>query len=213
MASRNYILQRILEKKAIAVIRMTDVARLTRVIAAIRAGGVECVEITMSVPGAMDVIKDVSRSIGDKALIGAGTVLDAETARQAIEAGAEFIVGPVLDLGVIEVANECGKVVIPGAFSPSEIVAAWQAGADIVKVFPATVLGPGYLKDLGGPLPQIRLCPTGGVTVENAGEWIKAGASCVGIGTDLLDKKAIAEDRYEVLTEKAQRLVANLEGN
>ena len=213
MASRNDILQRILEKKAIAVIRMTDVARLTRVIAAIRAGGVECVEITMSVPGAMDVIKDVSRSIGDKALIGAGTVLDAETARQAVEAGAEFIVGPVLDLGVIEVANECGKVVIPGAFSPGEIVTAWQAGADIVKVFPATVLGPGYLKDLGGPLPQIRLCPTGGVTVENAGEWIKAGACCVGIGTDLLDKKAIAEDRYDVLTEKARRLVANLEGN
>ena len=213
MVSRNDILQRILEKKAIAVIRMTDVARLTRVIAAIRAGGVECVEITMSVPGAMDVIKDVSRSIGDKALIGAGTVLDAETARQAIEAGAEFIVGPVLDLGVIEIAHQYEKVVIPGAFSPGEIVAAWQAGADIVKVFPATVLGPGYLKDLGGPLPQIRLCPTGGVTVENAGEWIKAGACCVGIGTDLLDKKAIAEDRYEVLTEKAQRLVANLEGN
>ncbi len=213
MASRNDILQRILEKKAIAVIRMTDVARLTRVIAAIRAGGVECVEITMSVPGAMDVIKDVSRSIGDKALIGAGTVLDAETARQAIEAGADFIVGPVLDLGVIEVANKCGKVVIPGAFSPGEIVTAWQAGADIVKVFPATVLGPGYLKDLRGPLPEIRLCPTGGVTVENAGEWIKAGACCVGIGTDLLDKKAIAGDRYEVLTEKARRLVANLEGN
>ncbi len=213
MASRNDILQRILEKKAIAVIRMTDVARLTRVIAAIRAGGVECVEITMSVPGPMDVIKDVSRSIGDKALIGAGTVLNAETARQAIEAGAEFIVGPVLDLGVIEIAHQYEKVVIPGAFSPGEIVAAWQAGADIVKVFPATVLGPRYLKDLRGPLPQIRLCPTGGVTVENAGEWIKAGACCVGIGTDLLDKRAIAEDRYEVLTEKAQRLVANLEGN
>lgn len=213
MASRNDILQRILEKKAIAVIRMTDVARLTRVIAAIRAGGVECVEITMSVPGAMDVIKDVSRSIGDEALIGAGTVLDAETARQAIEAGAEFIVGPVLDLGVIEIAHQYEKVVIPGAFSPGEIVAAWQAGADIVKVFPATVLGPRYFKDLRGPLPEIRLCPTGGVTVENAGEWIKAGACCVGIGTDLLDKKAIAGDRYEVLTEKARRLIANLEGN
>jgi len=213
MVSRNDILQRILEKKAIAVIRMTDVARLTRVIAAIRAGGVECVEITMSVPGAIDVIKDVSRSIGDEVLIGAGTILDAETARQAIEAGAEFIVGPVLDLGVIEIAHQYEKVVIPGAFSPGEIVAAWQVGADIVKVFPATVLGPRYLKDLRGPLPQIRLCPTGGVTVENAGEWIKAGACCVGIATDLLDKKAIAEDRYEVLTEKAQRLVANLEGN
>ncbi|UCH62740.1 MAG: bifunctional 4-hydroxy-2-oxoglutarate aldolase/2-dehydro-3-deoxy-phosphogluconate aldolase [Fidelibacterota bacterium] len=210
MATRNDILAHILEKKAIAVIRMTDIARLTRVIDAIRAGGVECVEITMSVPGAIDVIKDVSRTIGDKALIGAGTVIDAVTARRAINAGAEFIVGPVLDLGVIGVADEYGKVVIPGAFSPGEIVTAWQAGADIVKVFPATVLGPGYLKDLGGPLPQIRLCPTGGVTVENAGQWIKAGACCVGIGTDLLDKKAIAEDRYEVLTEKARRMVANM---
>lgn len=212
MASRNDILQRILEKKAIAVIRMTDVARLTRVIEAIRAGGVECVEITTTVPGAVEVIRDVSQSIGDEALIGAGTILDADTARQAVEAGAEFIVGPVLDRGVIETAHQNEKVMIPGAFSPGEIVAAWQAGADIVKVFPATVLGPRYFKDLRGPLPQIRLCPTGGVTVENAGEWIKAGACCVGIGTDLLDKKAIAEDRYEILTEKARRLVANLEG-
>ncbi len=211
MVSRTDILQRILEKKAIAVIRMTDVARLMRVIEAIRAGGVECVEITMTVPGAVDVIRDVSQSIGDEALIGA--ILDAETARQAIEAGADFIVGPVLDRGVIETAHRYEKVVIPGAFSPGEIVAAWRAGADIVKVFPATVLGPGYFKDLRGPLPQIRLCPTGGVTVENAGEWIKAGACCVGIGTDLLDKKAIAEDRYEVLTGKARRLVANLEGS
>ena len=118
-----------------------------------------------------------------------------------------------MDRGVIEIAHQYEKVAIPGAFSPGEIVAAWQAGADIVKVFPATVLGPKYLKDLRGPLPQIRLCPTGGVTVDNAGEWIKAGACCVGIGTDLLDKKAIAEDRYEVLTEKAQRLITNLEGN
>lgn len=213
MVSRTDILQRILEKKAIAVIRMTDVARLMRVIEAIRAGGVECVEITMTVPGAVDVIRDVSQSIGDEALIGAGTILDAETARQAIEAGADFIVGPVLDRGVIETAHRYEKVVIPGAFSPGEIFAAWRAGADIVKVFPATVLGPGYFKDLRGPLPQIRLCPTGGVTVENAGEWIKAGACCVGIGTDLLDKMAIAEDRYEVLTGKARRLVANLEGS
>ena len=212
MVSRTDILQRILEKKAIAVIRMTDVAKLMRVIEAIRAGGVECVEITMTVPGAVDVIRDVSQSIGDEALIGAGTILDAETARRAINAGADFIVGPVLDRGVIEIAHQNEKVVIPGAFSPGEIVAAWRAGADIVKVFPATVLGPGYFKDLRGPLPQIRLCPTGGVTVENAGEWIKAGACCVGIGTDLLDKKAIAEDRYEVLTEKARRLGANLEG-
>jgi len=212
MVSRTDILQRILEKKAIAVIRMTDVARLMRVIEAIRAGGVECVEITMTVPGAVDVIRDVSQSIGDEALIGAGTILDAETARQAIEAGADFIVGPVLDRGVIETAHRYEKVVIPGAFSPGEIVAAWRAGADIVKVFPATVLGPGYFKDLRGPLLQIRLCPTGGVTVENADEWIKAGACCVGIGTDLLDKKAIAEDRFDVLTGKARRLVANLEG-
>ncbi|MFB0516210.1 MAG: bifunctional 4-hydroxy-2-oxoglutarate aldolase/2-dehydro-3-deoxy-phosphogluconate aldolase [Candidatus Neomarinimicrobiota bacterium] len=211
MSSREEILQRILDKKAIAVIRMTDSGKLIRVVEAIFTGGVECVEITMTVPNAVEVIKEVCKAIGDRALVGAGTVLDEETAKQTILAGAEFIVGPIFNPKVVEVAHDNDKVTIPGAFSPAEIVAAWQAGADIVKIFPATALGPKYIKDIRGPLPQIRLCPTGGVTVDNAGEWIKAGAACVGIGTDLLDKQAIRESRFEVLTERARRMVASIQ--
>ena len=211
MASRKQILDRMLRFKAIAVIRMADATQLARVVEAVRAGGVACIEITMTVPDALRVIEAVSRDMGDQALIGAGTILNGDQARQAIEAGAEFIVGPVLSLDAIEAGHKHGKPVMPGAFSPTEIVAGWNAGADVVKVFPATVLGPGYLKDIRAPLPEVRLCPTGGVTVDNAGEWIRAGAACVGIGSDLLDKAAIAEGRFDVLTEKARRMVANME--
>ena len=121
--------------------------------------------------------------------------------------------GPALNLEVVALARKLDIPVMPGAFSPTEIVAGWRAGADIVKVFPATVLGPGYLKDVHGPLPDIRLCPTGGVTVDNAGDWIRAGAACVGIGSDLLDKTAIAENNFAILTERARRMVANMEIN
>ncbi len=210
MATISQILERILRLKAIAVIRMADTAKLTQVIEAVRSGGVECIEITMTVPNALKVIETVSRDLGDQALIGAGTILNRDQARQAIEAGAEFIVGPTLNLDVIEVAHKFGKPVMPGAFSPTEIVAGWQAGADVVKLFPATVLGPRYLKDVQGPLPDVRLCPTGGVTVDNAGDWIRAGAACVGIGSNLIDKEAIAADRFDLLTERARRLVSNL---
>ncbi|MFC1620641.1 bifunctional 4-hydroxy-2-oxoglutarate aldolase/2-dehydro-3-deoxy-phosphogluconate aldolase [Candidatus Neomarinimicrobiota bacterium] len=213
MSKREDILNRILELKAIAVIRMADSSKLISVVEAILEGGVECVEITMTVPYAVQVIRDVSRAIGDRALIGAGTVIDRITALQTIEAGAQFVVGPVFNSQVVEAVHDQGYVAIPGAFSPGEIVAAWQAGADVVKIFPATVLGPKYIKDLRGPLPQIRLCPTGGVTVDNAGEWIKAGASCVGIGSDLLDKQAIAENRFEILTERARRMVASIQSS
>ena len=137
--------------------------------------------------------------------------MDRITALQTIEAGAQFVVGPVFNSQVVEAVHDQGFVAIPGAFSPGEIVAAWQAGADVVKIFPATVLGPKYIKDLRGPLPQIRLCPTGCVTVDNAGEWIKAGASCVGIGSDLLNKQAIADNRFEVLTDRARRMVASIQ--
>ncbi|UCD38411.1 MAG: bifunctional 4-hydroxy-2-oxoglutarate aldolase/2-dehydro-3-deoxy-phosphogluconate aldolase [Fidelibacterota bacterium] len=210
MPDRNAILDRILAKKAVAVIRMADVGQLAKVIEAVYQGGVECIEITMTVPNAVEVIGEVSKVMGDTALIGAGTVLDADTALATIKAGAEFIVSPVFDRDVLDIAHTHDKVVIPGAFSPAEIVSAWNAGADVVKIFPATVLGPRYVKDIRGPLPQIRLCPTGGVTVDNAGEWIAAGAACVGIGTNLLDKKAIAEERFEVLTQRAQRMVASI---
>ncbi len=210
MSRREKILNRILETKAIAVIRTADSPKLVSVVEAMLEGGVECVEITMTVPGAIQVIRDVCREIGDRALIGSGTVMDGDTARQTIDAGAQFVVGPIFNPEVEEVAYQHDCVVIPGAFSPAEIVAAWDAGADVVKIFPATVLGPKYIKDVLGPLPRIRLCPTGGVTVDNAGDWIKAGAVCVGIGSDLLDKQAIQDDLFEVLTERAQRMVASI---
>lgn len=211
MSIREEILGRILDRRAIAVIRMADSTKIIQVVEAILKGGVECVEITMTVPDAIRVIEDVAAAIGDQALIGSGTVLDGDTARRTIEAGAQFVVAPIFNPDVVKVVHEYDRVVIPGAFSPAEIIAAWDAGADVVKIFPATVLGPKYIKDLQGPLPHIRLCPTGGVTVNNAGDWIKAGAACVGIGSDLLDKQAIQNDRFDVLTAKAQRMVASIQ--
>ncbi|MCH7859687.1 MAG: bifunctional 4-hydroxy-2-oxoglutarate aldolase/2-dehydro-3-deoxy-phosphogluconate aldolase [Candidatus Marinimicrobia bacterium] len=208
MPTRQERLAQLLDRKVIAVIRMTDTDRLMDVIAAIQKGGVEWIEITMVVPDAIDVLKEVSQR-GGSAVIGAGTILDPETARLAILAGAEFIVSPILNLEVIKLAHRYDRLAIPGAFTPTEILTAWEAGADVVKVFPATALGPAFIKDVQGPLPQVKLCPTGGVTVENAGEFIAAGAACVGVGTDLLDKAAIAEGRYELLTRRAEQLVAN----
>jgi 2-dehydro-3-deoxyphosphogluconate aldolase/(4S)-4-hydroxy-2-oxoglutarate aldolase len=188
---------------------MKDTRRLLKVIQAVGAGGVKSIEITMTVPGAIDIIRQLAPSVPGDVLIGAGTVVDRETANKVIDAGAKFVVGPILNLEIIRLCGERNTVVMPGCFSPTEIYTAWTAGADIVKVFPATSLGPKYFKDIRGPFPDIRLMPTGGVTIDNVGEWIAAGAVAVGIGSDLLDKKAIDEERYEVLTERAKRMVEN----
>jgi 2-dehydro-3-deoxyphosphogluconate aldolase/(4S)-4-hydroxy-2-oxoglutarate aldolase len=139
--------------------------------------------------------------------VGAGTVLDPETARAVILAGAEFIVSPNLNLKVIEVCHRYGKVVIPGTLTPTEILTAWEAGADIVKVFPAGALGPGYLRDIKGPFPQIRLTPTGGVNLENTPDFIRAGAVAVSVGTSLVDRKAVSQRRYDIITENARKFV------
>ncbi len=211
LVNRDEALERILDRKVVAVIRMTDTAKVLRVIEAIRKGGVDCVEITHTVPNAQEMIKKVVQIVGKDGLVGAGTVLDPEAARQSILAGAQFVVGPTLNAGVVRVAHQYDVVVIPGAFTPTEIFRAWDMGADIVKVFPATALGPQYLRDIRGPLPQIRLLPTGGVTIENAGEFIKAGACCVGIGTNLLQRRAIEANQFDELTERARRLVANIQ--
>ena len=173
---------------------------------ALYKGGLRCLEITMTTPGALRAIGEASEKMTG-ALMGAGTVLDAVTARQAILAGAKFLVTPTVKLDVIEIAHRYGVVVIPGAMTPTEILTAWEAGADMVKVFPANVLGPGYLKAVHGPLPQIPLVPTGGVTAETAKEFIQAGAAIVCAGGWLVDKKAIAEGHYEILTERARELV------
>jgi len=203
------VLKRILDSGVVAVIRMKDTNRLLKVIEAVRQGGVKSIEITMTVPGAVEIIRQLSTAVPPDVLIGAGTVTDEETAKQVIEAGAAFVVGPVLNLGVVSVCKSRDIAVMPGCYTPTEILTAWNAGADIIKVFPATSLGPKYFKDLRGPFPDIRLMPTGGVTIDNVGEWIAAGACAVGVGSDLLDKKAIDEERYEVLTERAARMVQN----
>ena len=208
--TRDEALKFILEAKVIAVIRMSDTDKLFKVTEAIRLGGVKAIEITMTVPDALDVIRTMAQKKAPDVLIGAGTVLNAETAVAAVRAGADFLVSPITNFDMIKACRKLDKFVAPGALTPTEIVAAWESGADVVKVFPATSVGPKYFKDLKGPLPQIRLMPTGGVSIENAKDFLDSGACCVAIGTALLDKKAIAENNWSVLTQKARQLVESL---
>jgi len=208
--SRDEVLGTILASKVIAVIRMSDTGKLARVVEAIRRGGVRAIEITMTTPSALEIIADLARRKPAGTLIGAGTVLDAPTAEQVIGAGAEFVVSPITNFAMIEACRRKNTFVAPGALSPTEILAAWESGGDVVKVFPATSLGPKYFQDLKGPLPQVRLMPTGGVSIENAREFIRSGACCVAIGTALLDKKAIAAEDWDSLTEKAGALIESL---
>jgi 2-dehydro-3-deoxyphosphogluconate aldolase / (4S)-4-hydroxy-2-oxoglutarate aldolase len=196
----------------VGIVRMKDPARLPKVVEALAEGGVRALEITMTVPGALELIRRLASSLPAGFLLGAGTVLDAETARKVIDAGARFLVSPTLDVDVINAAHDGGVPMLPGCLSPTEILAAWKAGADIVKVFPATALGPSYVRDVRGPLPQIKLMPTGGVSIDNAAEWIRAGATAVGIGSALLNAEAIASGQYDVLRDNAARLVACVNG-
>lgn len=194
----------------VAIIRMKDPDRVRAVFEAIAEGGVRVIEVTMSVPGAVELIRGLARALPPGCILGAGTVTDAETAQRVIDAGAAFVVSPVLRPEVIAACHAAGAAVMPGCFTPTEILDAWEAGADIVKVFPATALGPGFLKDVRGPLPQVKLMPTGGVTLDNAGDWIRAGAAAVGVGTALLDTAAIAAGHYTQLTANARRIVASV---
>jgi 2-dehydro-3-deoxyphosphogluconate aldolase / (4S)-4-hydroxy-2-oxoglutarate aldolase len=209
--TREQILQRILDSGIVAVIRMNDPARCIRVIEAIREGGVEIAEITMTVPGALDLVRQTTRELGDDVPLGVGSVRDAETVHRAVEAGASYIVSPVFKPEVVEAAHSLGVPVMPGAFTPTEILAAHEAGADVVKVFPADVLGMAFFKGVLAPMPFLKLMPTGGVTLDNADQWLKAGAVAVGVGSALLDAKAIAEERYDILIENARRLRASFE--
>jgi 2-dehydro-3-deoxyphosphogluconate aldolase/(4S)-4-hydroxy-2-oxoglutarate aldolase len=194
----------------VAVIRLQDPAKLQAVVDALAAGGVRALEVTMTVPGAVDLIRGLVPKLSSEFLVGAGTVVDAETAERVIGAGARFVVGPALRPDVIAVGHRHGVPVMPGCFSPTEILNAWELGADIVKVFPATSLGPSFFKDVRGPMPQVKLMPTGGVTVENAGDWIRGGAVAVGVGTALLDAAAISSGNYGIITDNAKRIVANV---
>jgi 2-dehydro-3-deoxyphosphogluconate aldolase/(4S)-4-hydroxy-2-oxoglutarate aldolase len=194
----------------VAVIRIKEPDKLHAIVDAIAAGGVRALEVTMTVPGAIQLIANLAPRMPDGFLLGAGTVLDETTAERVIDAGAQFVVSPIFRPGVIAACHRHAVPIMPGCFTPTEILEAWEAGADMVKVFPATALGPGYLKDVRAPLPHVKLMPTGGVTVENAGEWIKAGAAAVGVGTALLDAAAIAAGHYDILRAKAERIVANV---
>jgi 2-dehydro-3-deoxyphosphogluconate aldolase / (4S)-4-hydroxy-2-oxoglutarate aldolase len=195
---------------AVAVIRMKEPEKLRAVADALADGGVRALEVTMTVPRALAMIEELAPRLPAGFLLGAGTVLDAETARLAILAGASFVVSPVFRPEVITTCHRYDVAVMPGCYTPTEILAAWDAGADVVKVFPATSLGPGFFRDVRGPLPQVKLMPTGGVSLDNAGDWIRAGAVAVGVGTALLDTKAIASGDYGVITANARRLVASV---
>ncbi len=194
----------------VAVIRMREAARLRAVVDALGEGGVRALEVTMTVPGAIDLIGQLAPALPKGFILGAGTVLDAETARRAILAGAQFIVGPVFRPEVVAMCHQHDIAAMPGCFTPTEILSAWEAGADVVKIFPATALGPGFIKDVHGPLPQVKLMPTGGVSLDNAGEWIAAGAVAVGVGTALVDGAAIAAGNYAAIAANAKRIVASV---
>lgn len=204
--SRDEIVKSLIDCGAVAVIRLADSSKLIKVAEALYKGGISGIEITMTVPDAIKVIEEAAKSIGSYMNVGVGSVLNAETAQKAIDAGAKYVVSPVFKNEIIETAHKNGIPAMPGAFTPTEIQNAYEAGADVVKVFPADVVGMAFFKGVLAPMPHLKLMPTGGVSLTNAGDWLKAGACAVGVGSALLDKKAIAEGNYDVLTENAKVL-------
>ena len=210
MPQRSDIVARIERERIVAVLRLDDPHKLRAVIDALAAGGVRVFEVTMTVPGAIGLIGQLARQLTDDVLLGAGTVVDAATASQAIDAGAKFVVGPVFRREVISVCHERGVPAMPGCFTPTEILDAWDAGADIVKVFPSTSLGPTFIKDVRAPLPHLKLMPTGGVSLDNAAEWLRAGAVAVGVGSALVDAAVVKAGNFAALSRRAQWLVANV---
>ena len=202
------IIRQIKDTGVIPVVRATSADEAMRVIDAIREGGISVFEITMTVPGAVGLIERVSKRYGNEVLVGAGTVLDAEAAQACISSGAQFVVSPSLNLDTIEYCRRQDVPVMPGALTPTEVVQAWKAGADFVKVFPAgAVGGASYIKALKAPLPQIELVPTGGVSLTTAGDFIRAGAAALGVGTDLVNLKAIREGNAQLVTDRAKQFV------
>src|SRR5881409_3994630 len=206
--SKEEQLRRVLDCGIVAVVRSPDGGQLVEVCRALADGGVTVVEITMTVPDALDVVRRVRAALGDRVLLGAGTILDPETARAALLAGAEYIVAPTLNLDVIRLCRRYDKLVMPGAFTPTEVLTAWEAGADVVKVFPADVVGPAFFKAVRGPLPQVKLMPTGGVDLTTAAEFLKAGAVCLGVGGQLVEPRAVAAGDFARITQLARQYVA-----
>jgi 2-dehydro-3-deoxyphosphogluconate aldolase/(4S)-4-hydroxy-2-oxoglutarate aldolase len=206
--SRADDVQRVLDGGIVSIIRADSGEQLVDVAKALYEGGIDVIEVTFTVPGVLDIISEVNQAMGDKILLGAGTVLDTESARAAILAGADFIVTPTVKPDVIQLCNRYSKAIMPGAFTPTEVLTAWEAGADIVKVFPADIGGPAHLKALHGPLPQIKLLPTGGVNFETLASFFKAGACAVGLGSALVEKQAVASGDMNRIQSLAEKYVA-----
>lgn len=210
MPNVNQNLERILDRTVVAVIRSESPDLLVDVAEALLAGGVEVMEVTFTVPRATRVIEKVADKLGSRILLGAGTVLDPETARAAFLAGAEFIVSPAVNASVIQMCRRYSKLCMPGAFTPTEVITAWEAGADIVKIFPSDLVGPKYLRLLHGPLPHVRLMPTGGVNLDTAAEFLAAGACALGVGSSLVDQKALAAGDMKKIESMARHFVAKV---
>jgi 2-dehydro-3-deoxyphosphogluconate aldolase/(4S)-4-hydroxy-2-oxoglutarate aldolase len=206
--SRHDDYQRVLDGGIVAILRAPSSELLVDVAKALYEGGIDVIEVTFTVPQVLEIISDVRRELGDKILLGAGTVLDPESARAALLAGAEFLVTPTVNRDVITLCNRYGKIVMSGAFTPTEVLAAWESGADVVKVFPADVGGPNYLKALHGPLPQIPLMPTGGVNLNTLRDFVKAGACAVGLGTALVEKQSLQEGNMDRIRDLAGEYVS-----
>ena len=198
-------LQSILASGLIAIIRSDRPEGLVDTAKALAVGGVKALEVTLTTPGALDAISDLAAASKGEFVVGAGSVLDAESARAAILSGAEFLVMPNLNIGAIEVGKRYGKVVCPGALTPTEIVNAQQAGADIIKIFPASSLGAGYIKAVKAPLPQVRLMPVGGMNLQNIGDYFRAGACAVGVGGSLVNSKLIAQGNFSGIADLARQ--------
>ena len=205
LLDRTETVRKIEQLGIVAVIRLRDPGKLRAVVDAIMAGGVRALEVTMTVPGAVELIRGLAPTLPEGFLLGAGTVIDPETARAVVDAGAQFVISPVFRRSVIEACHERGVPAAPGCFTPTEILEAHDAGADIVKVFPATTLGPQYIKDVRAPLPQVKLMPTGGVDLTTAAEFLNAGAVCLGVGGQLVEPQAVANRDFTRITTLAKQ--------
>jgi len=203
MAEKN-VMEQILEGGVVAIMRAKSTDQLLVAAEAVLAGGINAIEVTMTTPGALEVVMKAAEKLGDGVLFGVGSVLDSVTARAAILAGADYVVCPTLNIGTIEVCKRYSVPVLPGAFTPTEILTAWEAGASLVKVFPASVGGPDYIKAVKGPLPQVRLAAVGGVTIENTADFFRAGVELIGVGGELVNQKLLDARDFGEITKRAR---------
>ena len=207
--TKEEVRQKVIDSGIIPVLRVSSPSLALEAAEAVREGGISLLEITMTIPNAVDVIRKLVSSMGNNVIVGAGTVLDERSAQQCLDSGAEFLVSPIFDAGMVEFANRSGKLVMAGALTPTEVVRAWNAGSDFIKVFPCGNLGgPAYIKALKAPLPQIPLVPTGGVTLSTAGAFIKAGASALGVGNDLISESELLASKHAHITNVARQFIS-----